>query len=64
MNKFGIRHQNAQQQADYDAVFLDWVFWFYLATIELTDRLLSREAHHRGRVPTVVAGSRRVPRTN
>lgn len=41
-NEFGIRHQNAQQQADYDPVFLDWVFWFYLATIELTDRLLAR----------------------
>ena len=42
-NEFGIRHQNAQQQADYDPVFLDWVFWFYLATIELSDRLLARE---------------------
>jgi hypothetical protein len=42
-NEFGIRHQNAQQQADYDPVFLDWVFWFYLATIELSDRFLARE---------------------
>lgn len=42
-NDFGIRHQNAQQQADYDPLFLDWVFWFYLATIELSDRLLVRE---------------------
>jgi len=42
-NEFGIRHQNAQQQADYDPVFLDWVFWFYLATIELSDRLLVRQ---------------------
>src|SRR5690349_17488113 len=40
-NEFGIRHQNAQQQADYDPVFLDWVFWFYLATVEVSDRLLA-----------------------
>jgi hypothetical protein len=25
-------------------VFLDWVFWWYLATVELTDRLLTRQA--------------------
>ena len=24
--------------------FLDWVFWWYLATIELTDRILARQA--------------------
>jgi hypothetical protein len=24
-------------------VFLDWIFWWYLATIELTDRLLYRQ---------------------
>jgi len=41
-NQFAIRHQNAQQQADYDPIFLDWVFWFYLATLELIDRLLAR----------------------
>jgi hypothetical protein len=42
-NRFAIRHQNEQQKRDYDAVFLDWVFWLYLATIELTDRLLARQ---------------------
>jgi len=30
-------------KASYDPVFLDWVFWWYLATIELTDRLLRRD---------------------
>jgi hypothetical protein len=43
-NQFAIRHQNAQQQRDYDPVFLDWIFWMYLATVELTDRLLQRQA--------------------
>lgn len=42
-NNFAIRHQSAQQQRDYDPVFLDWVYWLYLVTIELTDRLLDRD---------------------
>lgn len=41
-NEFALRHQTASQKADYDPVFLDWVFWWYLATIELIDRLLAR----------------------
>jgi len=42
-NKFGIRHHTAQQQDDYDEAFLDWVFWWYLATIELKQRLTARQ---------------------
>jgi hypothetical protein len=42
-NKFAIRHQRAGQQADYDPAFLDWIFWWYLATVELTDRIISRQ---------------------
>ncbi len=41
-NGFAIRHQDAKQLGAYDAMFLDWVFWYYLATVELTDRLLVR----------------------
>jgi hypothetical protein len=41
-NEFAIRHSSASQQGDYDPAFLDWVFWWYLATIELTDRVLAR----------------------
>ncbi|WP_143532064.1 hypothetical protein [Saccharothrix sp. ALI-22-I] len=41
-NKFDIRHQNESQKSDYDEAFLDWMFWWYLATIELTDRLALR----------------------
>jgi len=44
-NQFAIRHRNDHQNADYDPVFLDWVFWWYLATIELTDRLLARQSN-------------------
>jgi hypothetical protein len=42
-NRFDLRHRRADQQGDYDPVFLDWVFWWYLATVELTDRLLARQ---------------------
>jgi hypothetical protein len=42
-NQFAIRHQRADQLGNYDPVFLDWVFWWYLATIELTNRLIERD---------------------
>jgi hypothetical protein len=42
-NKFAIRHRNDHQLADYDPVFLDWVFWWYLGTVELTSRIISRQ---------------------
>lgn len=42
-NNFAIRHRRDGQRADYDPAFLDWVFWWYLATIELTDCILARE---------------------
>jgi hypothetical protein len=40
-NKFAIRHRRADQSTAYDPIFLDWVFWAYLSTVELTNRLLS-----------------------
>ena len=46
-NKFAIRHQNKQQLAGYDPAFLDWVFWWYLSTVELTNRIIIRQ-HDRG----------------
>jgi hypothetical protein len=41
-NNFAIRHQNSTQQRDYDPAFLDWIFWWYLATVDLTNRILAR----------------------
>ncbi len=41
-NRFAVRHRNDAQRADYDPAFLDWVFWWYLATVELIDRILAR----------------------
>jgi hypothetical protein len=43
-NKFDVRHRNANQRPDYDEAYLDWIFWWYLATVELTDQLRARPA--------------------
>ncbi|MFE6229500.1 hypothetical protein ACFVQZ_36445, partial [Streptomyces sp. NPDC057854] len=43
-NKFAIRHQRADQQPDYDDAYLDWIFWWYLATVELVRSLRQRGA--------------------
>ncbi|MDX2837343.1 hypothetical protein PV463_43365, partial [Streptomyces scabiei] len=40
-NSFDLRHSNAGQQREYDEAFLDWIFWWYLATVELTNRLIA-----------------------
>lgn len=40
-NNFHLRHQDPRQLKEYDDFFLDWIFWWYLSTIELTDRLIS-----------------------
>ncbi|MFF3601683.1 hypothetical protein [Kitasatospora indigofera] len=42
-NRFEIRHRDASQQDDYDPAFLDWIFWWYLATVELTTILAHRQ---------------------
>ena len=38
-----LPHQNDKQRIDYDSVSLDWVFWWNLATVKLTDRILARQ---------------------
>ncbi|MEU8205866.1 hypothetical protein [Streptosporangium sp. NPDC049046] len=40
-NRYALRHRRADQRGDYDAAFLDWIFWWYLATVELTNRLIA-----------------------
>ncbi|GAB7192782.1 hypothetical protein NUM3379_34910 [Kineococcus sp. NUM-3379] len=42
-NRYDLRHSNPQQLRDYGEEFLDWVFWWYLATVELSDRLMARD---------------------
>ena len=42
-NGFDLRHRRADQRGDYAEDFLDWIFWWYLGTIELADRFLRRQ---------------------
>jgi hypothetical protein len=41
-NKFDLRHRGDAQRADYGDELLDWIFYWYLATVQLTDRILAR----------------------
>ncbi|WP_147794732.1 hypothetical protein [Cellulomonas sp. Y8] len=41
-NNYAIRHHRAGQRDDYDDAFLDWIFWWYLATVALTKQLIAR----------------------
>ncbi|GAA1927723.1 hypothetical protein GCM10009716_39600 [Streptomyces sodiiphilus] len=40
-NRYDLRHRKAEQRGDYDEAFLDWIFWWYLGTVELTNRLIA-----------------------
>ena len=42
-NRFGIRHANASQKTRYDLeIWIDWMFYHYLATIQAYTRLRAR----------------------
>jgi len=46
-NSFGIRHHTDKQKTDYDQViWLDWMFYYYLATINATIRLITKKDQH------------------
>lgn len=38
-NEFDLRHRRADQRGDYDNAYLEWIFYWYLATIHLTRQL-------------------------
>ena len=40
-NRFDLRHRNSSQLADYDDNFLEWIFYWYLATVDLSEKLLA-----------------------
>ena len=40
-NEFNLRHQKADQYKDYGSEFLDWIFYWYLATTQLVEQLIS-----------------------
>lgn len=42
-NSFGIRHHNDKQQTNYDpAIWLSWMFYFYLSTIHAVVRMIEK----------------------
>lgn len=43
-NEYDLRHRRADQRTDYGDHFLDWIFYWYLATIHLTDRIAEGES--------------------
>ena len=43
-NEFDVRHRDGKQYSDLGDEFQEWVFWMYLASVELTNRLISRDA--------------------
>ena len=46
-NNFGIRHHAENQKTDYDqAIWLDWMFYYYLATINATIRGIAKGSEH------------------
>jgi hypothetical protein len=41
-NRFGIRHNDDKQKTDYDpALWLEWMFFYYLNTIALVSKVLA-----------------------
>ena len=38
-NRFDIRHRNADQHGDYGDEFVEWIFYWYLATVNLAERI-------------------------
>ncbi len=38
-NKFALRHRKANQRGEYDDAYLEWIFYWYLATVHLTRQL-------------------------
>ena len=45
-NNFGIRHHNDRQKTNYDtAIWLSWMFYFYLSTIHVVLRKIEKEKH-------------------
>jgi hypothetical protein len=45
-NNYGIRHHNDKQKTNYDAaIWLSWMFYFYLSTIHVVLRKLEQNKH-------------------
>ncbi|MCF7838331.1 MAG: hypothetical protein K9N49_06845 [Candidatus Marinimicrobia bacterium] len=58
INRFGIRHHNQQQKTDYDqAIWIRWMFYYFLATIHAVLRLIAKnEAGQNSAMEDIGAG--------
>ena len=52
-NQYDLRHRNANQYSDYAPEFLEWIFYWYLATVQLTERLVADESRADDRTSAV-----------
>ncbi len=43
-NRFDLRHRKEDQRSDYDDAFMEWIFFWYLGTVHLTNQLLARQS--------------------
>ena len=43
-NNFHLRHKDLKQVDDYGDEYLDWLYWWYLATVDLLDQLIGKQA--------------------
>lgn len=41
-NNYDVRHRDGKQHSQFGDEFQDWIFWMYLGTVELTNRLIGR----------------------
>ncbi|MFI9771670.1 hypothetical protein ACIHJG_33050 [Streptomyces sp. NPDC052415] len=42
-NRYNLSHRRADHSGAYDEAFSDWIFWWHLATVELTNRLIAAQ---------------------
>ena len=42
-NQFDLRHKRADQQDDYAEEYLEWIFYWYLATVRLAESLTAKQ---------------------
>ena len=47
-NNFALRHQDIKQKRDYHPIFRDWMFWWFLAAIEVTNHALANHLQATG----------------
>jgi len=59
-NNFGIRHHNDKQKTSYDAaIWLSWMFYFYLSTIHVVLRKIEHDRSKKGNLTTRSSRRRR-----